>query len=212
MRTDDFVHALAADRAAAPSPLGRQFALAIAIGFAISAALFWVTLGPRPDIAAAALTVRFDLKIVETLLLAATAVALVVRLAQPGAGTGLQKAVLAAAPALLAVAVMAELLIVPAGQWQTKLVGSNSLVCMAAIPLLSLPLLAALLLALRHGAPTSHAAAGAVAGLAAGGLAAALYATQCIDDSPLFVAFWYSIAIGTVTVLGAALGRSLLRW
>jgi len=212
MRTDDLVHAMVADLHAAQTSIGRQFALAIAIGFAISAVLFWVTLGPRPDIAAAALTIRFDLKIVETLLLAATAVALVLRLAQPGAGTGLQKIVLAAAPALLTVAVMAELLVVPTDQWQAKLVGSNSLVCLTAIPLLSLPLLAALLLALRHGAPTSRATAGAAAGLVAGGLAAALYATHCIDDSPLFVVTWYTIAIGAMTVLGAFLGRLLLRW
>ena len=212
MRTDDLVHAMVADRAAAQSPLGRQFALAIVIGFAISAVLFWINLGPRPDIAAAALTVRFDLKIVQALLLAATAVALVSRLARPGAGTGLQKAALTAVPSLLAIAVIAELLIVPAGEWQAKLVGSNAGICLTAIPLLSLPLLAALLLALRHGAPTSRAAAGAAAGLVAGGLGAALYATHCTDDSPLFVAFWYSIAIGAVTVLGAVLGRRLLHW
>jgi hypothetical protein len=169
-------------------------------------------MGVRPDIAEAARTVRFDLKIVQALLLAATAVALVLRLAQPGASTGLQKAVLAAAPILLVIAVITELVVVPASQWQAKLVGSNSLICLTAIPLLSLPLLAAVLLALRQGAPTSRGAAGAAAGLVAGGLAAALYATQCIDDSPLFVAVWYTIAIGVVTVLGAVLGKRLLRW
>jgi hypothetical protein len=205
MRTDDLVHAMVADQTAAQSSLGRKFTLAIAVGFVISAVLFWVTLGPRPDIETAVLTVRFDFKIVETLLLAATAVALVLRLAQPGAGTGLQMAALAAAPALLVVTVIAELLVIPADQWQAKLVGSNSLVCMTAIPLLSLP-------ALRDGAPTSLGAAGAAAGLVAGGIAAALYATQCVDDSPLFVAFWYSIAIAAVTALGAVLGRRLLRW
>ena len=212
MRTDDLVHALVTDRAVAQAPLGRQVALAIAIGVATSAVLFWVALGPRVDIAEAAVTVRFDLKIVQALLLATTAVALVLRLAQPGAGAGMQKALLSAAPILLVIAVAAELFIVPASQWQAKLVGSNSLICLTAIPLLSLPLLAVLLLALRHGAPTSRAAAGAVAGLVAGGLAAALYATHCTDDSPLFVAFWYSIAIGAVTLLGAVLGRRLLRW
>ena len=212
MRTEDLVHAMAADHTAAQSSLGRKFAMAIAIGFTISAVLFWVMLGPRPDIAVAAVTVRFDLKIVEALLLAATAVALTLRLAQPGAGTGLQTLAMAAAPALLAIAVIAELFAVPSSQWQAKLVGDNSFICLTAIPLLSLPLLAAMLLALRHGAPTLRGATGAAAGLVAGGLAAGLYATQCIDDSPLFVATWYSIAIGAVTVLGASLGRRLLRW
>lgn len=212
MRTNDLVHALVADRGAVQAPLGRALALAIALGFAMSAILFWVALGPRPDIATVAVTVRFDLKIVQALLLATTAIALVLRLAQPGASTDLQKALLAAAPVLLIIAVVTELLIVPASQWQAKLVGSNSRICLTAIPLLSLPLLAALLLALRHGASTSRAAAGAAAGLVAGGLSAALYATHCTDDSPLFVAVWYPIAIGAVTILGAALGRSLLRW
>ncbi len=212
MRTDDLVHALVADHHAAPPSIGRQCALAIAGGLVISAALFWVTLGPRPDIAAAAVTVRFDLKIFEALLLATTAFALVLRLAQPGTGTQLQAAMIAAAPVLLAISVIAELFVVPVDQWQADLVGRNSYICIIAIPLLSLPLLAAMLLALRHGAPTSLGAAGAAAGLVAGGLAASLYATQCVDDSPLFVATWYTIAIGAVTVLGAFLGRLLLRW
>jgi hypothetical protein len=212
MRTDDLVHALAADQHAAQTSIERKFALAVAVGFAFSAAAFWLTLGPRTDIAAAAVTGRFDLKIVQALLLAATAAALVLRLARPGAGTALQTAMLAGVPVLLAIAVIAELLIVPAAQWQANLVGTNWRICLTAIPLLSLPLLMALLLALRHGAPTSRGAAGAAAGLVAGGLAAALYATHCTDDSPLFVATWYSIAIGAVAVLGAVLGRRLLRW
>lgn len=212
MRTDNLVQALVADSRARQTPLDRQFALAIAIGFAISAGLFWVTLGPRPDIAEAATTLRFDLKIAESLLLAATAIALALRLARPGASTASQAMLMAAAPALLAIAVIAELFVVPAGQWQASLIGANSFICLTAIPLLSLPLLAALLLALRHGAPASGGAAGAVAGLAAGGFAAALYATQCVDDSPLFVATWYTIAIGAVAILGAVLGRQVLRW
>lgn len=212
MRTDDLVHALAADRHAAQTSIERKFALAVAVGFAVSAATFWLTLGPRTDIAAAAATGRFDLKIVQVVLLAATAAALVLRLARPGAGTALQTAMLAGVPALLAIAVIAELSVVPAAQWQATLVGTNWRVCLTAIPLLSLPLLTALLLALRHGAPTSRGTAGAAAGLVAGGLAAALYATHCTDDSPLFVATWYSIAIGAVAVLGAVLGRRLLRW
>ena len=40
--------------------------------------------------------------------------------------------------------------------------------------------------------------AGAVAGLAAGGVAATLYAAHCTDDSPLFVATWYTLAIAAL--------------
>jgi len=125
---------------------------------------------------------------------------------------GWRVAALAAAPALLAATVVAELVAVPSGQWLIRLVGTNSRVCLTAIPLMSLPLLAAFMLVLRRGAPVARTTAGAAAGLAASGLAAALYATHCPDDSPLFVAVWYSIAIGGVTLLGALLGRILLRW
>ena len=58
---------------------------------------------------------------------------------------------------------------------------------------MSLPLLAAALIGLRHGAPTRPAVAGAIAGLLSAGLAATLYASHCTDDSPLFVATWYTI-------------------
>jgi len=145
-------------------------------------------------------------------LLAAAALALVLQVGRPVPVRGWRVAALAAAPALLVATVVAELAAVPSGQWLVRLVGTNSRVCLTAIPLMSLPLLAAFMLVLRRGAPVSRTAAGAVAGLAASGLAAVLYATHCPDDSPLFVAVWYPIAIGAVSLLGAFLGRVLLRW
>jgi hypothetical protein len=41
---------------------------------------------------------------------------------------------------------------------------------------------------------------------------AALYALSCPDDSPLFVATWYSIAIAVVTAASAYIGSRTLRW
>jgi hypothetical protein len=46
----------------------------------------------------------------------------------------------------------------------------------------------------------------------AAGLAATLYASHCADDSPLFVATWYSLAIALVVAAGAWLGPRVLRW
>ncbi|MGE0341338.1 MAG: NrsF family protein, partial [Xanthobacteraceae bacterium] len=66
--------------------------------------------------------------------------------------------------------------------------------------------------ALRYGAPTQPTLAGAIAGLAAGGIAATFYALNCNNDSPLFVATWYPIAIGIVVLAGATIGSRLLRW
>jgi hypothetical protein len=94
----------------------------------------------------------------------------------------------------------------------TRLVGQNSRICMTAIPAMSLPLLVAALIGLRHGAPTKPALAGAVAGLLSAGLAATFYASHCTDDSPLFVATWYTIATALVTAIGALAGSKVLRF
>jgi hypothetical protein len=94
----------------------------------------------------------------------------------------------------------------------TRLIGSNSRICMTAVPLMSLPLLAAALIGLRHGAPSRPALTGAVAGLLSAGLAATLYASHCTDDSPLFVATWYTIATALVTAIGALVGSRVLRF
>jgi hypothetical protein len=212
MKTEDFIQLLSSDRNVPSTGLERGLAIALAAGFVIAAVLFWIALGPRPDIAQAAETPRFLAKVVISLLLAATATVLCVRLMRPGAPRRIALVAMAAAPLALAVAVLAELALVPSSEWQADLVGSNSLVCLTAIPLLALPILGCVLYALRQGAPTRPGLAGAVGGLLAGGLAAALYALQCTDDSPLFIVTWYILAIAAVTLIGTLAGRRLLRW
>lgn len=113
---------------------------------------------------------------------------------------------------LLAVAIGSEAMMAPAMPMTMRLVGKNSRWCMSAIPAMSLPLLAGALFGLRHGAPSRPALAGALAGLLSAGLAATLYASHCTDDSPLFVATWYTIATAIVTAIGAAVGSRVLRY
>jgi hypothetical protein len=72
--------------------------------------------------------------------------------------------------------------------------------------------LIALLFAMRAGAPQNPRIAGALAGAAAAGIAATLYASNCPDDSPLFVASWYPLATIVVSAVGAFAGDRLLRW
>ena len=79
--------------------------------------------------------------------------------------------------------------------------------CLTLIPLLSIPPLAALIIAMREGAPRHPALTGALAGAAAAGVAATIYATNCTDDSPLFVASWYPLATLIVVAAGALAGR-----
>jgi hypothetical protein len=68
------------------------------------------------------------------------------------------------------------------------------------------------LIGLRHGAPTRPGLTGAVAGLLAGGFGAAIYAAYCVEDSPFFMAAWYTLAIAGVAIAGALAGTRLLRW
>jgi hypothetical protein len=54
--------------------------------------------------------------------------------------------------------------------------------------------------------------AGAAAGLLAAACGATLYAFHCFDDSPLFVATWYTLATALVTAIGALAGSKLLKY
>jgi hypothetical protein len=212
VKTGDLIRALAADSEVYPMPPGRALALALIPGVAIAVAYYFAVLGLRPHLLTLLGEPRLLFKLCLTFLLAALSGALVARIARPGAGIGRITLLLAIVPALLASANLAELLAVPAAEWGQRLVGTNAMFCLKTIPFLAAAPLVAVLLALRQGAPEHPALAGAAAGLFAGAIGAACYATHCPDDSPLFVAAWYTVAIGFVAALGAAVGRRLLRW
>jgi hypothetical protein len=185
---------------------------AAGLAIALAAAVFFAMLGPRPDLAAAAETPRFLFKFLVTITLAVSAFGLARALSRPGESWRKAMPYLAAVPALIAIAVIVEIVVLPPDTWSGKLVGTNSVDCLTYIALIGIGPLAIFLLALSHGAPTRPAFAGAVAGLAAGGIAATLYAAQCTDDSPLFVAAWYTIAIAGLALIGAATAERFVRW
>ena len=212
MKTSDFIQALAADVAAAPVSIPKRVTAAMAFGGLASLALFLAMAGPRADLAAAIGTVRFQLKYLDALALAVPAVALCWRLARPDAKPGLLLAALFAPVVLLAVACGVELSVVPQAEWTRRLIGTNTVHCLTFIPLLSIPPLAGLIFALREGAPANPALSGALAGAASAGLSAMIYATNCTDDSPLFVASWYPLASLVVIGAGALAGNRWLRW
>ncbi len=212
MKTEDLITALSADLGESPAPLARVFALSAAAGLAVSAAAFFSAMGVRPDFSAAAHTVRFLFKFVVTLSIFAPGFGLALALAHPDSEGGRWRKALWLAPALALCAVVVELFLVPSSLWGARLVGSNALHCLLAIPLMSLAPLVGLFAALRHGAPTHPRLAGAAAALASAGLAASLYASNCTDDSPLFVGFWYFLATSIVVAIGFWAGGRWLRW
>jgi len=211
VKTDDLIHLLAQD-APVRSRIGKALTMAVIAGILISGGLFFAMIGFRADIDTAMETMRFLFKFVVTIALAVTACAVVFRIGRPGASLRLWGWMLLAAPVLLLGAVVAEMAVMPADSWSARMIGHNARFCLTLIPLLSIGPLACFLFALRQGAPEQPGVAGAVAGLAASGIAATFYASNCTDDSPLFVLLWYPIAIAIVTGIGYVLGKRLLRW
>jgi len=212
METDQLIRTLAADNAHRARPVGFVLALALLAAAPASVAMFFAGLGVRPDLMTAMHNPLFDLKFVVTLALAIPAIAISLHLSRPEASLQGWKWLLLIPVGLLLAGIASEMMMPQRLPMMTRLVGSNSRLCMTAIPLMSLPLLVAALIGLRHGAPTRPAMTGAIAGLLSAGLAATLYASHCTDDSPLFVATWYTIATAFVTAVGAMAGSRVLRF
>ncbi|MEO6185186.1 MAG: DUF1109 domain-containing protein [Steroidobacteraceae bacterium] len=211
MDTKQLVDLLAADRTVAPAP-ENTLKVALLPAVAVALVVFLACAGFRDDLAAAVGSLRFDFKLLLNLVLATTAGGLLLRLARPGSSRGVWRALLWAAPVLLALGATAELLLLPRAQWWEVAKGANSTWCLRMIPLLALAPLLATLWSLRQAAPLRPAATGAIAGLMSAGIGGALYALHCPDDSPLFVGIWYVGATALVTALGALLGSRWLRW
>jgi hypothetical protein len=212
METDQLIRTLAADNAHRARPVGVVLALSLLSAAPVSVAMFFATLGVRPDVMTAMHNPFFDLKFVVTLAMAISAIAVSLHLSRPEVSLRGWGWLLLIPFGFLIAGISGEMMMPQRLPMMTRLIGTNSQACMMAIPLLSLPLLAAALIGLRHGAPARPAVAGAVAGLLSAGLAATLYASHCTDDSPLFVVTWYSIATAFVAAVGALAGSRVLRF
>jgi hypothetical protein len=212
METDQLIRTLAADNAHRARPVGLVLTLALLSAAPVSMAMFFVGLGVRPDLMSAMHHPFFDLKFAVTLSLAISAIGLALHLSRPEASPRGRAWLLLIPAGFLFAGLSGETMLPQRLPAMTRLVGDNSRICLLAIPLMSLPLLVAALIGLRHGAPGRPAVTGAVAGLASAGLAATLYASHCTDDSPLFVTTWYSIAAALVAAIGALAGTRVLRF
>jgi hypothetical protein len=212
MDTDLLIRSLAADNSHRARPVGLVLMLALLAAAPVSAAMFFAELGVRPDVMTAMRDPFFDLKFAVTLALAISAIAVGLHLSRPEASLRGWAWLLLIPVGLLVAGIGGEMMMPQRLPAMTRMIGKNSSTCLTTIPLMSLPLLAAALFGLRHGAPTRPAVAGAIAGLMSAGLAATLYASHCTDDSPLFVATWYTIATALVAAIGALAGSRMLRF
>lgn len=211
MNTDELILCLAADTRPARSVVQGVMArlLPALLGALALLVLGW---GLRADLTESLTDPLTAMKPLLPGLVALVAIAGALQLARP---EGRARSALVPLLLLAGVAgglVALDLVRTPSEAWTEAIRGQTLVACVLSIPALaSLPTIA-LLLALRRGASLAPTWTGALAGLGGGAAAAAIYALHCDEDAPLFFVTWYGTAILTTSVMGAALGRRLLRW
>jgi hypothetical protein len=211
MKTDDLIRTLAADTRPGP---GLQATLLAGLlpALALAVLAVWGTLGFRADLASAMVTPVSLARIVLSGALGLAACRLALQLARPDGGQSARLWPLAAVALAAAALLLWSWATTPSEARQMAALGKTMATCLITIPLLSILPVWALHRTLRHGAVTAPLRAGFVAGLAGSGLAAAIYALHCTEDSPLFYVTWYGVAILGVTLVSTVIGARSLRW
>ena len=212
MKTEDLIKAISADAELNQPSLRLSVVAALVAGLAVSIAFFQMELGVRENAWESLGTLRFPFKFVLTLSLAIPALAAAYRLARPEAKLGNLGWLMLTAPVLMFGAIALELSAIPVAEWWDKLTGQTAWSCVTSIPAMAVAPLIAMVAVLRYGAVTRPRLASLAAGLATAGLSATLYASHCPNDSPLFIATWYSIATAIVVLFSLLVAPRLLRW
>lgn len=211
MRTDDMIDALVQDLPNQPKPVSTILLRWWPAAAALTGAGFLTLTGVRPDLVTAGLAPTL-LKLMLGALIALSAISGALDLSRPEAQASAASKWLLAVVGFLGLVVATDLLRHGLDGWWARLFGKGIVTCLTLVPALAaLPLIACLTI-LRRGATSEPMVAGALAGLASAGLAILAYGLFCNEDSPLFIATWYSLAALIVGLAGAALGRAMLRW
>jgi hypothetical protein len=211
--TDDLIARLSTDL----KPVRRMAMARLLVGatvlstiVAIVAMNMW--LGMRPDMDSAMATMNFWTKFTYTLSVALLGGVATLALARPDGRTRWPWYVALALLALLVIGAFYQLARAEPDDMMPLIVGGSSLVCPWRIVVLGLPILLGAILALRRLAPRNPTQAGFAAGIMAGGAGAWVYSFACAETGMMFLALWYTLGILIVGVIGAVLGRLLLRW
>lgn len=88
----------------------------------------------------------------------------------------------------------------------------NGVWCVGKVIILSLPPMIGLGLLMRRGAPTDAAGTALSVGIAAAGWGAFVFVFACPYDDPLYIAVWYTVGCGFVSLLARLLLPPLTRW
>ena len=216
MNTDRLIDLLSANL----EPVGRvrfgkTLLVAMLTGGAAAFSLMLVIVGPRPDLDSTAHLEWTVVKLLFAVSVIGTATPPLLRLMRPGSEKETHPEIVFL-PFFAAIGIaLAMLLFVPFQVWSEMLRGATSAFparCFLCITFFAVVPFAALIWALRQGAPTRLTLSGAIAGVIAGGLGAAAYAFTCRSDTIPFIACCYGAAIALCALIGAQLGPRLLRW
>ena len=213
MKTEELVAFLAAGTTPVrPQAAARRFAVALGGGGLAAIALMVVLLGVNPALAQlTSLPVLWvKLAFVVALLFAGMTAAL--RSSTPGRTLGPGPGILAAALIAMWAFGAAALLAAEPEARAALVFGQTWKVCAFRIAGLALPLLVAILWAMRGLAPTQLRLAGAAAGLFAGAAGALVYAFHCPELAAPFLGVWYVLGILIPAAFGALIGPRVLRW
>jgi hypothetical protein len=171
-----------------------------------------IVLGVRVDLARAALLPMFWAKLAFAGSLVAASLLIAARLSRPGARLGwAPRALMAPLLAMWALAAIALFNADPA-LWPQLFFGKTWRSCPFRIAVLSVPVLIAVLWAMKGLAPTRLRLAGAAAGFFSGTAGALVYSLHCYEMEALFIGFWYVIGMLIPAAAGALLGPRVLRW
>ncbi len=211
--TDDLIARLAADlRPVRPKAMQRLLIGATVLSTLVAIVAMNMWLGMRPDMDTAMATMNFWTKFSYTLTMALLGGVATLALARPDGRIRWPWYVALGLLGALVILAFVQLARAEPDEMMPLIVGGTSMVCPWRIVLLGLPILFGALIALRRFAPRNPTLAGFAAGIMAGGAGAWVYSFACAETGMMFLVLWYTLGILIVGVIGAVLGRFLLRW
>ncbi|MFN4209801.1 MAG: NrsF family protein [Devosia sp.] len=211
--TDDLIARLSADlKPVRPMAMQRLLFGAALVSTLVAIVAMNMWLGMRPDLDTAMSTMNFWTKFGYTLSVAVLGGVATMALARPDGRIRWPWIAALGLLALLVIGAFIQLATAGPDDMMPLIIGGTSLVCPWRIVVLGLPMLLASIIALRRMAPANPTLAGFAAGIMAGGAGAWVYSFACAENGMMFLALWYTLGILIVGVLGAVLGRFLLRW
>jgi hypothetical protein len=213
MKTDDLIALVSQDlRPVDPRASGRSYGLVVLIGAAAALLLTRAPIGLPPLVPDYFGEPMLWLKLGFGVAVAAACLWVAAQLGRPGTRPG-WSVVSVAVPFIVVWAIaLVTLFTTPAAIRGELIWGQTWRSCPGTVALLSVPTLIGALLVLRTMAPTRPMWAGAAAGGLAGGVAATVYSLHCPELAAPFLAVWYVLGVLIPVVVGAVVGRYLLRW